>query len=282
MKKNTLIAAAAASAAGFVLYENYTLETERFVVSSPRIPGEFDGFRILQLSDFHCKSFGGKNQYLYRKIDEIAPDMIVMTGDMVSREAQSLDPFLRLCKYLGRRYSVYYTIGNHELDLSDRTLEAMFAALRGYGITILSNERAAISRGGASINLYGMWYSLHYYKNKYNNYRKHLKFDQAEMIRLMGNCDASRYSILLAHNPLDFEVYSHWGADLTFSGHIHGGVIRLGRYGGLLSPGRRLFPEYFAGEYQNKNGTLLVSRGLGGPRLLNRPHLLVATLKSDE
>lgn len=278
--KQNLTAAALVTLGGFLLYENNGIEVDEYTVSSPDIPAGFDGFRILQLSDFHNKSFGFENRYLLHKIHQTHPDIILMTGDMVSREDITLDTFYRLCKALGKEYRVYYTVGNHELDLNSADLHEMFSRLKRYGIRILNNERVTLRRGGSALDLYGMWYDLRFYKDKRGNYRHPEKFDCDEMHRLLGRKRPDTYSILMAHNPLDFDVYAAWGADLTFSGHVHGGVVRLGRYGGLFSPGRRLFPKYYAGVYVQDGKKLLVSRGIGGPRLFNRPNLLVATLKS--
>ena len=270
----------AVAAAGFVLYENYSIETDEYTVSSQKIPKAFDGFRILQLSDFHNKKFGFENRYLLYKIEQARPDIIVMTGDMVSREDITLTTFYSLCKAIGRTYEVYYTVGNHELDMDDDELHEMFFRLRKYGIHILNNEMVTLTKAAGEIDLYGMWYDLRYYKNDRGNYRHHLEFDLDEMERLLGAKVSKNYTLLMAHNPLDFRVYANWGADLTFSGHVHGGVVRLGKLGGLFSPGRRLFPEYYAGDYHMKDKKLIVSRGIGGPRLFNRPNLVVATLKS--
>lgn len=279
---NKILAGALLAAAGFWVYENFNIETEEYPIVSRKIPKSFDGFRILQLSDFHNKKFGFENRYLYHKIMECDPDIIIMTGDMVSRENVVLTPFYDLCKTLAAEYPVYYTVGNHELDIDDDELHEMFFRLRKYGVHLLNNEKATLTRGGSEIDLYGMWYDLRYYKDDRGNYRHHLEFDLDEMLRLVGEKVSRNYTMLLAHNPMDFPVYAEWGADLTFSGHVHGGVVRLGRRGGLLSPGRRLFPQYFAGEYKIKNRRMLVSRGIGGPRLFNRPNLVVATLRSAE
>ena len=59
---------------------------------------------------------------------------------------------------------------------------------------------------------------------------------------LLGEC--KEHTVLLAHNPLFFSAYAEWGAALTLSGHIHGGVVRLPGIGGLLSPARRFMPRY--------------------------------------
>ncbi|SHH94836.1 metallophosphoesterase [Clostridium grantii] len=90
-------------------------------------------------------------------------------------------------------------------------------------------------------------------------------------------------NILLVHNPKYFEKYSNWGADLIFSGHVHGGIIRLPYLGGLLSPDRRFFPKYDNGVYENNGNKMIVSRGLGNShlnlRINNKPELIVVTLK---
>lgn len=281
MKKNTaLISTIAAVAGGAFLYENYTIEVDKFVVFDRDIPKAFDGYKILQLSDFHNKNFGLGNKKLYKKIHKINPDIILMTGDMVSRSDKTLDRFYALAQEIGHKYQVYYTVGNHELDLSTEELSEMFAILRGYGIIILNNERAIITRDNESISIYGMWYSLPFYKNENGNYRKNIPFSIEEMDRILGEKTAKDYTVLLAHNPADFEIYAKWGADLTFSGHVHGGVIRLPVFGGVLSPGRRFFPKYYDGAYKIHGKRMLVSRGIGGIRMLNKPSLLVAILKS--
>ena len=94
------------------------------------------------------------------------------------------------------------------------------------------------------------------------------------------------YNILLAHNPNYFPVYARWGADLTFSGHIHGGMIRLPLVGGLLSPETLLFPKYDGGSYQIDDKTMILSRGLGrgsmGLRLFNPPEIVTVILAGKE
>lgn len=59
------------------------------------------------------------------------------------------------------------------------------------------------------------------------------------------------------------DAYSRWGADLTFSGHVHGGMVRFPLIGGLLSPERRFFPKYDAGKYKVNGKELIVNRGPG-------------------
>ena len=89
------------------------------------------------------------------------------------------------------------------------------------------------------------------------------------------------YNILLSHNPLYYPAYRDWGADLTLSGHIHGGIIRIPGLGGLLSPDLTLFPRYDGGHFTERGKHLIVSRGLGNHflvRVMNPPEIGVITL----
>ena len=80
--------------------------------------------------------------------------------------------------------------------------------------------------------------------------------------------------MLLAHNPLFAEAYSQWGADMTFSGHVHGGAVRI--FGkGVLSPERKFFPKYTKGVYTVGNMKLLVTSGIGKLRLFNPAEMVV-------
>lgn len=68
---------------------------------------------------------------------------------------------------------------------------------------------------------------------------------------------------MIAHNPEYFEAYAGWGADLTVSGHVHGGVMRLPFLGGVISPRLTLFPKYDGGMFERNGRFMVVSRGLG-------------------
>ena len=84
----------------------------------------------------------------------------------------------------------------------------------------------------------------------------------------------------MAHNPDYFPAYAKWGADITFSGHIHGGVVRIGKKG-LLHPERKFFPKYSAGIYKIGDKALAVTTGLGKFRLFNASEVMLVTLKNE-
>ena len=81
--------------------------------------------------------------------------------------------------------------------------------------------------------------------------------------------------MLLAHTPLFFEAYAAWGARLTLSGHIHGGIVRLPGVGGVLSPERKFLPRYDKGRFVRGDSEMIVSGGLGKLRFGNPPEICV-------
>ena len=106
------------------------------------------------------------------------------------------------------------------------------------------------------------------------------------MKKRLGKADKDAFSLLLAHNPVWFEDYAAWGADLTLSGHVHGGVVRLPFLGGVLSTSFRLFPKYDGGYFTKEGKHMIISRGLGAHtiplRLFNPAELVVIELEPQE
>lgn len=261
--------------------ENHMLSVSRFRVESPKIPEPFNGYRILLLTDLHGRRFGKENERLLRRIEEEKPHAVAVTGDMIDRSVLDCGVFLRLAETLCKRYPVYYSLGNHELYLSPKDLNGFLARLRSYGANVLDNRSAVLKKDGRRIFLYGLSCPLAYFKET-RGISGHPRFGTEQMGAALGACQRDEYSVLLAHNPLFFDTYAAWGADLTLSGHVHGGMVRLPFLGGLLSPERSFFPKYCAGLYKKESHRLLVGRGLGSGvfslRVGNRPELVSVTL----
>ena len=265
-----------------IYVDNNLLEISRYKVTSNKIPDSFDGFKILQLSDLHSKSFGDGNIKLMEKINGENPDIVVMTGDMVDSKDTDFDVFTDLAGEISKNYDTYYILGNHEQSLSKKRRKMLTDTLTEFGVKVLDNEKVTITKGEDSINLYGLWFNLRYYKDSSNEYTKDVFFGEEQIKKILGTPNTDSYNILLTHNPLYADTYSDWGADLTLSGHIHGGIIRIPFAGGVLSPEKKFFPEYDGGMYQVDDKILIVNRGLGNSnfalRIFNRPEILVITL----
>lgn len=261
---------------------NNNISVSKYKIKSSKIPDNFSNFKILQLSDLHNKTFGNKNKNLIKKINKIAPEIIVITGDMIIRQKDDYSVFLDLINQLSKLYKIYYIDGNHEQKsyLRNKKINKLVDSIKGMGVIILNNKMVKLVRGTSHINLYGIIIDLKYYK--YNNNLENIYFEENEMKDIIGVPDKNDFNILLAHNPFYFETYALWGADMTLSGHVHGGMIRLPFVGALLSPERKFFPKYSEGKYFIKDKILVVNRGLGSGklafRLFNRPELSVIIL----
>ena len=103
--------------------------------------------------------------------------------------------------------------------------------------------------------------------------------EEIKQKRTESQCDIS---ILLAHEPQFIEEYSSASYDYIFSGHAHGGQIRLPILGGLFSPGQGILPKYTSGVHNAGNGKMIISRGLGNSsfpiRVFNRPEIIIAEI----
>jgi predicted MPP superfamily phosphohydrolase len=194
-------------------------------------------------------------------------------------------------KSLASLCPIYYAMGNHEQyflallkDDSDKKPHLKKSWLEFYnrlsdiGVIFLDNKTVTADYGKETISITGITIESDYYgagraSGMAEDYIESLVLRRPE----------NEYKLMIAHNPVYFSEYAGWGADLVISGHIHGGLIRLGRLGGFLSPQYRFFPRYYQGIYEEYGSTMIVSRGLGThsymPRLFNRPELIYVQIK---
>lgn len=255
-----------------LLDSNLRLTVTDYTVSSQRLPEEFDGYKIVQLSDLHTMEFGKNNRRLVNRVASLEPDLIALTGDYIE-QAEDLMGVRELVAQLSEIAPVYYTSGNH--DWASNAIVELRNAVDLNGGTYLSNEYLLLERNGASIVLAGV-------EDPNSN------ADMPRADRVVSAIDAAypdSYIVLLAHRN-DFPTrYPDLPCDLIFTGHGHGGVFRIPFVGGLVGTDLKLFPTYDAGVFPYGRYSMVVSRGLGGaplyPRLLNNPEIVCVTLRSE-
>ena len=136
----------------FVYWDNTALRTDSLTYTSTALPAEFDGLRIVQLSDLHNREFGKNNQRLYAAVEQAAPDLIFLTGDLVDEYAEAPIPYAKAVgKALSAIAPTYYVTGNHEWAHGNAAVEELKTALRESGVTVLSNQFAPLERNGQTI-----------------------------------------------------------------------------------------------------------------------------------
>ena len=261
------------------------LITTEYTVECENLPKNFWGKRILQLSDLHKKTFGENNEFLIKSCETANPDYIFFTGDLYSRDETQFDMKITLMKRLLSIAPVYYIFGNHETETPNKSTPLAYD-LKKIGVKFLKNQMERLYADNEFINIYGLDIPAKYFKNDDSGYRNLPKLTADDIENRLGKANKNQFNILLAHSPFPFEEYAKWGANLIFSGHCHGGIIRLPLIGGILSPERKFFPKYTKGIYKckkyNKNSKMIVSAGLGKFRLFNPSEIVVINLKADE
>ena len=275
MKRKKCLILIVAVLAVWLLWANQALVVTEHVLAGSRIPQGFSEFRIAQISDLHNRVFGRNNEKLLSLLEGTQPDMILFTGDLVDSRRTNIQAALEFCKGAVAIAPCYYATGNHESRIAQ--YDQLEAGLRDLGVTILRNESVLLERDGDALLLVGAEdpaFSVEY-----------LTGDSAEAVEQAIAPYAFReyYTILLSHRPELFEVCARNGMDLVFSGHAHGGQIRLPLVGGLFAPNQGLLPQYDAGVYTEGKTTMLVSRGIGNSifplRVNNRPEIVVVKLR---
>lgn len=257
----------------YIKYNVNTLEVTKYVVENKKVPKEFDGYNIVQISDLHSKLFGENNKKLIQKIKSLNPDIVVVTGDLIDGENNNYNVALDFMKEISKLYRVYYIIGNYEqkslIKKYKDEYKDYFNKLHQIDFVNLDNNKVEIVKGDSNINLYGLTVPYSCYKYLFDN-QETTSIDIGFLEEKLGKVDREQFNILLAHTPFYFDEYEKWGADLTLCGHVHGGIVRLPLVGGLLSPDRKFFPKYDLGEYIKNKSTMIVSKGLGGSKVLIR------------
>ena len=275
------------------------IKTVSSTISFPSLPAGFRPLRIVQLSDLHGQFLDDSGNMLAERVRSMMPHLVAMTGDMVNagtfpRTAAGRRAFLIFCRTLAAFCQVYYSLGNHELEMPAHRLEIWLSKVARTGVCVLNNTKTEFIHGTTVFPVLGLNIPLLYYKNPLSKpYDPRACWTAADMDRVFGPQSPDRGgagpSLLLAHNPLYFPAYRDWGADITLSGHIHGGIIRLPILGGVLSPDLSLFPKYDGGLFSESSGCcpgskkhLVVSRGLSDTflrRVANPMEIVCLTIR---
>ena len=257
-------------------YENRHFITKKYSFYHPAAKKPI---RIMFLSDLHENSYGDHNEALVAGIRQAQPDVILIGGDLIIGKGERIKTevaidFLQKIQTIA---PVVYSFGNHETRVKESDVfQAYMAEIRKTDVCVLNNQRYQIEIQGVPVSIYGLELEKEVYKDA-SKFKAHEKvFFEPE--------DENSVKILLAHTPNLLEEYEKWKPDFVFSGHNHGGIVRL--FGkGVISTEYKIFPTYSYGVYTKNQSKLILSSGAGTHtikfRLFNPPEIVVVELKNS-
>ncbi len=250
----------------------------RFRITSGKIRAPF---KICVLSDLHECTFGPGNCRLLSGIRKLSPDLVLIAGDLVDAEScGNAGDTMVFLERLARRFPVFYAPGNHEHKILHKKRfflqrGRLRHGLKAAGVRLFCNESRIFEEPNLRISGLDL-------AGKYFRKFSPIPLEEGLLEEKLGKADEARFHILAAHDPSRFSSYARYGADLVISGHVHGGIIRLPKLGGLISPDISLFPKYDAGLFRLRKTRMVVCRGIGSHtinlRINNPPELMLLEL----
>ncbi len=280
----TISALPALAMLGYILFgaikgkENFKVREVTF--TSANLPEEFDGYRVMQLSDIHSGSWKGNPEALKKAIDlcnRQNADLALFTGDLVNSRSDELLEFTEIFSELKAKDGVYSVLGNHDYGTyvkwnseADRiaNIDSLIARENRMGWRMLNNNHTIIRRGNDSIAVIGV-----------ENSGRPPFPDYARLKEASAGTEGM-FQILMSHDPTHWrrQVLPESDIELTLSGHTHDMQITF--FG--LSVSSFIYPEH-NGMYMEGERGLYVNIGLGHVlfpmRLGAWPEITVITLK---
>jgi predicted MPP superfamily phosphohydrolase len=219
---------------------------DRLSLPIQNLPPSLEGLRIVQISDLHLYPYI-QVDYLRQALTqaaELQPDLMVLTGDYVTLDADAIFDLAPLLGQLNARHGVYAVLGNHDLWTNRRAVAAGFAQA---GLPLLVNQTVPITAGAGTLFLAGLddgWSG------------------RPDLDAALEDVPFDAPVVLLIHEP---DLIDDYAQDprvaLQLSGHSHGGQVRFEGVPPRFLP--FLGRKYERGLYQVNDTWLYTNRGLG-------------------
>ena len=265
--KLTLIIASLTLPIGFdgVLFGRFRYRTIKHEIYFKNLPKKFDGYKLIQVSDFHCGSLENKNmvEKAIRMINSEKPDLILFTGDFVNNKYEEIEPWVESFSKLKAKDDMISVLGNHDYgdyqrwsskEEKEENFKNLLEIQKKIGFRVLMNEYKYIFKDDQKIAIIGV-----------ENWGE--RFNQlGDIDKSIKNISDKDFKIVLSHDPTHWEriLKDHPKQfDLTLSGHTHGMQFGIEIPGYIKwSPVKWVY-KYWAGLYNHQEKYLNVNRGFG-------------------
>ncbi|MFZ1289694.1 MAG: metallophosphoesterase [Melioribacteraceae bacterium] len=229
-----------------IFIERYLIKINTYKIPITNLPKEFEGFRIVHLTDLHYGFLVPEMiiNYIVEKTNSLNKDAIFLTGDYVHAKntTKEIDIVWPILNKLEARYGVYNVLGNHD-HWADTDKSLQYLNKSGQNIQHIAK---AIQKGDSKIWIGGtgdLWE------------------DKIEIDKTFQKVPESDTKLLLAHNPDTADLQFETNVDLILSGHTHGGQVNIPFIGTPVLPVKN--KNYSSGFIKTKHSNLFISRGIG-------------------
>ena len=244
----------------------FNFKIEPVTVKFPNLPKNFDGLKIVQISDLHIGSFNGFEGQVEDAINLVnaqEPDILFFTGDLVNNFADELNDFMPTLTRMKAKYGKYSTLGNHDYGNyykewksaadKEQNFERIKHAHDLMGFRLLNNEAEVLEFSGEKIAIIGV-----------ENWGLRPFPQRGDYELASRDVKDIPFKILLSHDPThwDLKIVNKHDVDLTLSGHTHGYQFGVHIAGFKWSPAQYRY-KHWAGLYSENNQYLYVNVGLG-------------------
>lgn len=259
-----------------IYLSNNWIDINIYNLSPDKLPAEFKGYTILQISDCHIKNDNDitRNIAFFKKAEEEILkdnkkiDCVVITGDLIDDASKMTTEAATFAGDIAKEYPVYYVGGNHDPH------GALSYELQKNGVNVIDNKNEKLTRGDSEIWITGIG-DLFQKNNDEDKAFKEVPIDD--------------FAITLVHEPNAIKTLVEYGGDLILCGHTHGGQIRLPFLPAIYVPGQGVFPKYSYGFYEEQRldmgqAFMYVNKGTGHSNILNfrffnRPEIAIFILE---
>ena len=245
----------------------YEFKVIREKLIFPQLSSEFNGFKIVQISDIHLGSWASKKP-LQRAVDiinDMHPDLILFTGDIVNYASNETVGFEEILSQLNAKYGVYAILGNHDYgnyvswpsdQAKQDNMNQLYTFFDNIGWKLLNNENEIIEKASGKLALIGV-----------ENWGANPRFPKyGDLDKAIAGTEDADVKILMTHDPSHWEkvvIPGNYDIDLSLSGHTHGFQVGIETKDIKWSPAKYMY-KHWAGLYQDKGGKYIyVNRGLG-------------------
>ncbi len=257
------------------------IDVTEYTITTDKFPKSFTGYKFIVLSDLHSNDYRINLHKVNDIIKDEKPDAVLIAGDMINGKAkEDISDTANYLIALAKNFPVFYANGNHEyrLKLHADVYGEKYYEYRDFlteaGVVFLEDETVFLEKDDTRLALSGLEIDSVFYG----------KFPPVMgdglIYKHLGDPAESSFNLLIAHNPDYFMNYAKWGADLIVAGHVHGGIIRLPKLGGVIATNSlKPFPYFDGGLYEYENSSMVVGRGIGthtiNIRINNHPEVVV-------